>query len=128
MAKLFSSRIKPLDAWVLIRIPEVAKESRVLTAEKGDDGKMRVHQGVAARNIGIVVDVGPGARSDHGDLVPVNPEIRPGVTVCFFGKGLFRPPDFEREMESEGLFLLAADAIVFVLQPEGVRGPQAITA
>ena len=143
--KLFSSRIAPKDDWMLIRQPHVAapeaggvKRPSLVVAERNDKGALQVAEvkngkGIA-RNTGIIVKVGPGGRSTNtGALIPPDPDYTAGKTVVFPGKMAMRPPDFEREMEEEGLWLIPSSCVIFVLEEEGVvrqpiQKPAALTA
>jgi co-chaperonin GroES (HSP10) len=111
-----------------VRIPDavVKKGPKVLLAERGDGGKMQVSSAGQKRNSGIVVDVGPGRVSEAGTVVPVNTAIKAGATVVFPGKVACRPDDYKDEMEAEGLYLVPASMILFVVRAESARG--AITA
>lgn len=116
-AKQFAKRIRPLDEWILVRVPEEEK-GKVLLAERTDTGKMAVVKGGPTKqNHGIVVDVGPGAYNDRGVLIPVDPRIKPGATIVYQARVAHRPPDFQKEMEAEGLLFVPAGACVCVLEP-----------
>lgn len=121
-AKLFSSRLVPMDEWVLIRIPQEA--SSVLMAEMGPNGKVRTVEGGTRRNnTGIVVSFGPGRTAEDGKLIPIDERIKVGVTVIFPGKVGLRIPDFEKEMMEEGLLFIPASTVVSILLPQGERAP-----
>lgn len=130
MAKLYGTRIIPLDERILIRIPETAtKHKELLVAAPNPlTGKVEVSSAANAKrgkNCGIVVDVGPGQKSSTtGERIPIDKNITPGCEVHFEvmqGCTPFRPPAMAEEMEEEGLWFIIESAVVCVLRPAGVE-------
>lgn len=137
MAKLFSTRIVPLDEWILIRVPNIAGPRGtvpVLVAEaNAENGKYDVKTTQAAKQkcLGIVVAVGPGGRNSSGARDPIDPNITPGSEVHFLaveGNRPLRPAAMQAEMEAEGLWFVIESAIVCVLKPEGVTAKRPVLA
>jgi co-chaperonin GroES (HSP10) len=125
--KLYSSRIVPLDERILIRVLEqAATKTSLVVAEAGvEPGKFDVKSVPASKkkNVGIVVEIGPGARGANGERIPIDPNITPGAEVHFEvvqGAVPVRPPAMAEEMEKEGLWFIIESQVVCVVRPEGV--------
>lgn len=112
-----------MDEYVLIRIPATA--TTVLVPEIRDGKVTGAHRRVQKRNQGIVVAVGPGRVSDSGNLIPIDPHITPGATVVFPTATVLAesemPDELSQSMRDEGLFFIAANTIICVIRPEGLR-------
>lgn len=117
----FASEWQPLDEWILVRIEKQEVRAASIALVEKRNGQTVVREKGQRENVGTVVAVGPGEYSQMtGQLVPIDPRIKPGVEVLFAGMARQRPDDLKEAMEREGLWLVTARSIIMARKPAAV--------
>jgi chaperonin GroES len=100
MATATKTKIKPLEDRILVR-PEEGEETTVSGIVIPDTAKEKPQEGT-------VLAVGPGKRSDTGDLIPV--DVSEGDRVIYSKYG-----GTEIKIEGEDLLILSARDVLAIL-------------
>ena len=100
MATATKTKIKPLEDRILVR-PEEGEETTVSGIVIPDTAKEKPQEGT-------VLAVGPGKRSDTGDLIPV--DVKEGDRVIYSKYG-----GTEIKIEGEDLLILSTRDVLAIL-------------
>ena len=100
MATATKTNIRPLEDRILVR-PEEGEETTVSGIVIPDTAKEKPQEGT-------VLAVGPGKRSDTGELIPV--DVKEGDTVIYSKYG-----GTEIKIEGEDLLILSARDVLAIL-------------
>ena len=100
MATATKTNIKPLEDRILVR-PQEGEETTVSGIVIPDTAKEKPQEGT-------VLAVGPGKRSDTGELIPV--DVKEGDTVVYSKYG-----GTEIKIEGEDLLILSARDVLAIL-------------